>query len=211
MVGDDPGAQIFVDMFIHRVWSHTYLPLLLLPLHQHYFFLRHAEWEPLSPRAHAAVHRLEERFEDNLDFQAHFGSALVGQVDLHNAYVRAATQHLRLHERAQDYERATRDYAGMLRARRQGKLRWIEIFGSAGAVFLIVRELLDALMQNGFFWEVPESRAWFALLQRWSPEKTTEMIERIHHWDQATLVLSLGAALLAGVLAWLFDRRISKE
>lgn len=211
VVGDDDGAKRFVDIFVDRVWSHTYLPLLLLPLHQHYFYLRHAEWEPLSPRAHATVRKLEERFEDNLDFQAHFGSALVGQIDLHNAYVRTATQHLRLHERAADYERATRDYAGMLRVRRQGKLRWIEVFGSAGAAFIIVRELLDALMQNGFIWAVPEPRAWFALLQRWTPEQTTAMIERVHHWDQAVALISLAAAALAGLLAWYADRRIAKE
>lgn len=211
VVSDAAGAQPFVDIFVDRVWSHTYLPLLLLPLHQHYFYLRHAEWEPLSPRAHHAARELEERYEDYLDFQAHFASALVGQIDLHNAYVRIAAAHLRLHERVAEFERATHDYAGMLRVRGQRRLRILEIGGSFAAVFIIVREVLEAAMQNGFFGDVPESRAWYAQLNRWSPQKITEMIERVHHWDQAIFSISLSAAIVAAVLAWWFDRRIGKE
>lgn len=211
VVADHPEAQGFVDIFVDRVWSHTYLPLLMLPLHQHYFYLRHTEWEPLSPEARAAVKRLEERFEQNLDFQAYFGSSLVGQIDLHNAYVRTATQHLRLGERSAEYERATRDYAAMLKARRQRKLRWMEIFGSAGAVFLLMRELLEALMQNGFIGDVPDSRAWFAMLHRWTPEETTRMVDRLHHWEQTILIVSLAFAVAAGAIAWAFDRRLGKD
>ena len=211
VVSDDRGAQPFVDIFVARVWSHTYLPLLLLPLHQHYFYLRHAEWEPLAPNAHDAVRKLEERFEENLDFQAHFASALVGQIDLHNAYVRTTAQSLRLQERKGEYERATHEYAGMLRVRRQRRLRFLEVAGSFAAVFIIVREVLEAAMQNGFIGDVPESRAWFALLQRWSPQQITDMIERVHHWDQAIFVLSLGAATVAALVALVFDRRIGRE
>lgn len=215
VVSDDPDAKFFIGQFIHRVWAHTYLPLLLLPLHQHYFYVRHAEWDPIVIRSNRTLQTLEKRYAHVVELQAHFGSALVGQIDLHNAYVQMVEQRLRLGEREHEFERATRDYSDMLRAERLHKLRFFEAAGSGIAIFLLARELIDAVMVFGlpFFGlgAVPESREWFAQLQRWSPHQITEMIHRVHQWEMVNFIASATLGFIAAYFAHRYGRKIKPE
>lgn len=207
----ETDSSHYLRDFIKDAGPNKYIPLYLAELHSHYWLLMQSQWLPKRHgKADSSVDKkaLTETYEATLDFRRYFHPVLVSQISMHNAFHQAWQKTLGIGNRLDNLEQTARQFADLVQERRT---RWISrISGTLGG-FILTREILESISNNGWFWGKPSLEDWLAELPKMAPAELAEKLHLISSWETGTLLGALAGAFIGYVIAWRFETGLNKE